>query len=89
MEKIQRISGKIIKLDPEFGNGGIGFIIDTKGTSYFFHNRDVLGSKYHVLALNDIVEFAPIAARSAMRAGAQAKRIKMLRPSSDLSTIQN
>jgi len=78
MTKTQRISGKIIKLEPEFGNGGVGFIIDPKGTTYFFHCRDVLGRKFHALALNNVVEFTPIAARSAMRAGAQARNIKLL-----------
>lgn len=43
MIKTNRISGKVIKLGTEFGNGGIGYVIDRKGTLYFFHNRDVLG----------------------------------------------
>lgn len=88
MTKTQRISGKIIKLEPEFGNGGVGFIIDPKGTTYFFHCRDVLGKKFHALALNNIVEFTPIAARSAMRAGAQAKNIKVLAPPSEQAHLK-
>ena len=78
MNDQQRLIGMVKKLSKDFGNGGVGQIVDDFGNEYFFHCRHVLGGRYKDLAINDAVEFSPLAARSAMGAGAQARKIRLL-----------
>lgn len=78
MNDQRRLIGTVKKLEKDFGNGGVGLILDNFGTEYFFHCRHVLGGRYKDLAINDAVEFSPLAARSAMGAGAQARKIRLL-----------
>ena len=41
-----KYSGRIISLDPNFGNGGVGYIADNEGGSYFFHSSYVKNNLY-------------------------------------------
>ena len=69
-------NGIVSSLDPDFGNGGIGYIKDDYSTEYFFHSRYVLNNKYSQLKVGDQVMFQPIKAKKAMGAGPQARKVR-------------
>lgn len=71
------MSGVVYSLNPDFGNGGVGYIRDNKGTEYFFHSRYVADGLYRELLVGSEVTFTPIAARRAMGAGPQARNVCM------------
>ena len=73
-----KYSGRIISLDPNFGNGGVGYIADNEGGSYFFHSSYVKNNLYKKLTVGDKVLFRRIRARSAMGAGPQARDIEII-----------
>jgi cold shock CspA family protein len=75
--KISIQTGVVADLKPNFGNGGVGHIVDEAGTKFFFHSSYVLENKYHLLKKGDSVMFKPIGARKAMGACPQARDISI------------
>ena len=70
--------GHIVSLDPNFGNGGIGYIADNEGVLHFFHSSYVKNKPYKKLIVGDQVLFRRIRARSAMGAGPHARDIEII-----------
>lgn len=72
-----KYKGCIINLDPNYGNGGIGYIVDEEKIKYFFHSSYVKNNQYKNLTIGKTVIFRRIRARSAMGAGPQARDIEI------------
>ena len=72
------IAGIIDRLDPAFGNGGVGYI-KADDVEYFFHCRNVLNVPYAQLKAGDEVTFQPIRAKAAMGASPRALAVNFHR----------
>lgn len=74
-EKNRLIMGTISRLTPDFGNGGVGYVLGVDQVEYFFHARNVTGITYASLQVGQRVALHPIPARAAMGAGPRATLI--------------
>jgi cold shock CspA family protein len=72
------VRGKVVRLDREYGVGGVGYIVDGNGVVYFFHSRKVRPPGYSKLEVGSPVEFEGIGARGAMGASARATDVRQL-----------
>jgi cold shock CspA family protein len=70
--------GTVAVLRPDFGVGGVGYILDEEGIEHFFHSRFVRAPGYAALRIGASVEFKRIRAKKAMGAGAQARDVHLL-----------
>jgi len=72
-------TGCVVEIQRDFGAGGIGYIRDDRGVSYFFHRRHVKTPGFDELDVGCEVEFKPIKAKWAMGAGPQAREVRRLK----------
>lgn len=59
---------KIVPRDDDTARGGFGFIRDEQGEDRFFHARDVRGTTFEELLVDDRVQFDAVASTKGLRA---------------------
>lgn len=70
--------GHIVRIDRDYGSGGVAFIHNPEGEDIFFHRRNTLGKTFSDLTVGCVVEYVPVRARPAMGAGPRAVEVKLI-----------